>query len=44
MATKILIMCGRCQGTGTKDRDGQNPSCPTCKGAGVVSAGDIREF
>lgn len=36
MATKVLIMCGRCQGTGTRDRDGQNPKCHICGGTGQI--------
>jgi len=31
-----VIRCGKCQGTGTKDRDGQPPKCSVCDGAGHV--------
>lgn len=33
---KQLICCGRCQGTGTRDRDGRDPKCSVCDGAGQV--------
>ena len=34
--THLLVKCGRCSGTGTKDRDGRDPRCPVCDGAGNV--------
>jgi DnaJ-class molecular chaperone len=30
----LLVRCGRCQGTGTRDRDGRDPKCSVCGGAG----------
>lgn len=33
---KVLIKCGRCQGTGTRDRDGKDPACPVCGGNGKL--------
>ena len=33
---KILVKCGRCKGTGTKDRDGREPSCKVCNGTGHI--------
>jgi len=34
--TKELIACGRCQGTGTRDRDGRDPKCTVCGGVGQI--------
>ena len=35
-ATHLLIQCGRCRATGTRDRDGRDPKCSICDGAGKV--------
>ncbi len=32
----LLVRCGRCRGTGTRDRDGRDPHCSVCNGAGRV--------
>jgi len=32
----LLVRCGRCRGTGTRDRDGRDPKCAACAGAGSV--------
>lgn len=32
----LLVRCGRCRGIGTRDRDGHDPQCPVCDGAGQV--------
>lgn len=32
----ILVKCGRCKGTGTRDRDGRDPICGVCGGNGKV--------
>lgn len=32
----ILVRCARCKGTGTRDRDGRDPKCSVCDGAGKV--------
>ncbi len=37
--THILVRCGRCRGTGTRGRDGQDPKCSVCDGAGKVLVG-----
>lgn len=33
---EMLVRCAACAGTGTRDRDGQPPSCAVCDGAGQV--------
>lgn len=38
----LLVKCGRCRGTGTRDRDGRDPKCAVCEGAGQVLV-SIRE-
>jgi len=35
-SSHLLIRCGRCRGTGTRDRDGRDPKCAVCGGAGRV--------
>lgn len=32
----LLVQCGRCQGTGTRDRDGRDPEYAVCSGTGSV--------
>ena len=32
----LLVSCGRCKGTGSRDRDGRDPKCVVCDGAGKV--------
>jgi hypothetical protein len=32
----LLVRCGRCQGTGSRDRDGRDPKCSVCDGIGKV--------
>lgn len=32
----LIVKCGRCKGTGTKDRDGRDPKCKVCSGSGKV--------
>lgn len=32
----IMIRCGRCKATGTRDRDGREPKCSVCGGAGKI--------
>lgn len=34
--THLLVRCGRCRGTGTRDRDGRDPKCSVCDGVGRV--------
>lgn len=34
--SRIVVRCGRCRGTGTRDRDGRDPACQVCGGAGKV--------
>jgi DnaJ-class molecular chaperone len=34
--THLVVRCGRCRGTGTRDRDGRDPKCAVCAGAGRV--------
>jgi DnaJ-class molecular chaperone len=34
--THLLVKCGRCKGTGSRDRDGREPACEVCDGAGTV--------
>lgn len=36
--THLIVICGRCSGTGSRDRDGQNPKCSVCAGAGKILA------
>ncbi len=31
-----VVRCGRCRGTGSRDRDGRDPKCSVCGGAGRV--------
>ncbi len=33
---QLVVRCGRCRGTGSRDRDGREPRCPVCDGAGRV--------
>lgn len=35
-SSHLLVRCGRCRGTGSKDRDGRDPKCKVCDGAGSV--------
>jgi len=32
----VMVTCGRCAGTGTRDRDGRDPGCAVCEGKGQV--------
>lgn len=32
----LVVKCGRCRSTGTRDRDGRDPKCSVCDGAGRV--------
>jgi len=32
----LVVLCGRCKGTGTRDRDGKDPKCSVCNGAGRI--------
>ena len=34
--SRLLVRCGRCRGTGTRDRDGRDPQCSVCAGAARV--------
>lgn len=33
---EMIVRCARCGGTGTRDRDGRQPACSVCDGAGHV--------
>lgn len=35
-SSHLLVRCGRCRGSGTRDRDGRDPKCAVCGGAGHV--------
>ena len=35
-ASHLLVRCGRCQGTGSRDRDGSRPECSVCNGVGTI--------
>lgn len=32
----LLVRCGRCAGTGSRDRDKRDPKCPVCDGSGSI--------
>lgn len=40
---QLVIRCARCQGTGSRDRDGRQPQCPVCDGVGHVLVAAVPE-
>ena len=42
--TRVSAPCTDCHGTGNVDKDGNNQTCPTCKGVGSQNQQDNAGF